>query len=160
MNEVRDMLKLAAELIIISVLFVIVFMFTAQARQTETARTSETANLTQLAVYREWQRYAGSISGADMLDFIARHKNVCDIVIRKSSWNAEVIPYLTGNALILGLSDTKNIPDTFWNAEHLYYVLLEGRGESVYEARFLYDGELVSGTGFTITGMEYTEIAP
>lgn len=158
MNEAKDMLKLAVEIIIISALLGIAFTFTAQARQTENDSADKAADLAKLSEYREWQSCMGRRTGADMIDFIARHKYTCDIVIRKMSWNAECVPYLTDNALIMGLSDKMNIPDMFWNVEHLYYVLLDGHGDSVYEARPLYDGELAAGDGYTITGIEYTEV--
>lgn len=100
---------------------------------------------------REWSKYTGTVSGSSMLGFITRHKDSCDIIISNKEWDTRIEPYLTDGDLVLGLSDTKLIPDYFWDAAFLYDVLLGGLGEREYEATLIYNYN-------TITGIYYREV--
>ena len=109
------------------------------------------AETAALAEDREWRKYTGAVSGASMLGFITRHKDSCDIVIRSKVWDARIAPYLTDGELILGLSDTKRIPDYFWDTAFLYDVLLCGQGERQYTASLIYNYD-------TVIGISYVEV--
>jgi hypothetical protein len=105
-----------------------------------------------------------------VVDFIIRQRYMCDIVIRCGSLisNGNVNTFLTSGALIMGLSDRRNIPDRFWHVSFAYHNIIGGDGVRTYTATLLYDGQLapvfeggdhlsggVQVRGGVITGIEF-----
>lgn len=164
-KSISDVFYIVISLIVSSVLFSVCFIFTEQARKAE-VNTLETKVLYQeLKQTRYWSDYEGQKTGADIADFIVRHKDVCDIVISGAylSANSKINGYLTGGSLIMGISDKKNILDSFWDITFIYDNIINKNGSAVYIAVLLYDGQLspeyesgVQVRGGMVTGIEYT----
>jgi hypothetical protein len=117
-------------------LSVTVFM-AGMAHIAEARRITEHAETRELAEAREWSKYTGTVNGADMIDFITRHKDFCDIIVRNSD-----------ATYLLGFRDT---PDYFWDTVFLFDVVLKGHGEREYTANLLYNDTAV-------IGIEYREV--
>lgn len=147
----RSFIFMALSVLATVILISLSFPLARMARDAENNRRDVKTEMTMLADEREWSKYTGTVSGASMLGFITRHKDGFDIVIRSHSWDSRLAPYLTGNVLILGLSDVRQIPDYFWDTAFLYDVLLNGQGERLYTATLIY-------TAGTITGIQYEEV--
>jgi hypothetical protein len=143
--------------IITAVLIGLALSMVLMARKAENAKHDRISAAAALASGREWSKYAGMQTGADMIGFIIRHKNMCDIVIVNSDWDSHVVPGLTDGRLILGLSDARNLPDYYWSTAFLFDVVLAGDGSRRYNASLLYDGQLTPGEGNTVTGIEFRE---
>lgn len=162
-KSLGEVLYIAVNLIVTSVMVATCYSFTAQARKSDIKGKEIKAFYNELGEHREWSRYEGTVTGADVADFIVRHKDMCDIVIWDSrlAANGKVSSYLTGGKLIMGLSDTKNIPDNFWDLTFIYDNILSGKGDMNYTAALLYDGQLileynggVQVRGGVVTGVE------
>lgn len=159
-TPVRESIWMFLAVIATAVLLMITLPMVQMAHTVENEKKDRQAMLASLAEAREWSQYAGEQTGADMIGFITRHKDMCDIVIRNKSWDSQVSSYLTANGtLVLGLADGKTIPQYFWDTAFLFDVLLAKNGGRRYTAALLYDGQLASGEpGYSVTGMEYKEI--
>lgn len=157
-KQISEAFYLVIGLVVTAILITIGIVFTNEAHSVRMKGINNKAFYEELKTEREWRRYTGLKTGADVVDFIVRHKDSCDIVIRDTalSSNSKINAYLTGGSLILGLSDKKNIPNSFWKMTFVYDNIILGKGEAEYEAVLLYDGELTAGWGTTVTGMEFT----
>ena len=162
--QIKEVFNIAISLIITAVLILICVIFVRQARDAEFRERDIRAFAAELREERYWRTYEGEKTGADVADFIIRHKDMCDIVIRDGSLasNGNISPFLTGGALIMGLSDTRNIPARFWHISFVYYNIIGGDGGRAYQATLLYDGQLtpvfagvVQERGGVITGIEF-----
>lgn len=162
--QIREVFHIAVSLILTAVLIFVCVIFTRQAKDTERQERETRALAAELREERYWQSYEGEKTGADVADFIIRHKDICDIVIRDASLsaNSNINAYLTGGALIMGLSDTRNIPSRFWHVSFVYHNIISGDGAALYTASLLYDGQLapeynggVQERGGVITGIEF-----
>ena len=158
-TTVRDSIWMFLAVVATAALLTMALPMVQMARAAENERMDRVAMLASLAESREWSRYEGLQTGADMIGFITRHKDTCDIVIRNLIWDTRLIPYLADGALTLGLADNLNLPDSVWDTAFLFDVVLSGNGECRYIAALLYDGQLTSGEGSAVTGIEYREIS-
>lgn len=163
-KSINDIFNITVSLIIASIMLVLCYNFTSQARKTEIKEREIKAFYNEVSEFREWSKYEGLVTGADIVDFIMRHKDICDIVIQdgRLSANTKINTYLTGGKLIMGLSDRKSIPEKFWELTFIYDNIIGGGGDCKYTATLLYDGQLVpeydSGVqirGGAVTGIEY-----
>ncbi len=163
-NTISEVLFITVSLVITAVLISICTLFTNEANRISIKDNELQAIHDNMREERAWRKYEGQVTGADIIDFIIRHKDTCDIVIydTKLATNNKVNTYLTSGKLLLGSKDTKNIPDRFWEASFIYDNLISGKGNAIYTATLLYDGQLVPeyeiGTqvrGGKITGIEY-----
>jgi hypothetical protein len=128
-----------------------------------TARTAEISHeraemrVAATTELREWEQYFGTVTGADVIDFVARHKYDCDIVIRGADFGADARTRLADDAVVLGLQERYDMPDYAWDADYIFYEILGGDGESTFTASPMYDGALSPGSvGEAITGVCYT----
>jgi hypothetical protein len=162
--QIREVFHIALSLIITAVMLFVCVIFVRQARDAEFRERDIRAFAAELREERYWRTFEGEKTGADVVDFIIRHKDMCDIVIRDGSLpaNAAVNSYLTGGVLIMGLSDQRGIPDRFWHIAFAYHNIIGGDGRRVYTATLLYDGQLalefedgVQVRGAVITGIEF-----
>lgn len=145
---------------IISAAFVasIALTITLNVHQLEISSEQTNTYVKVLEEEREWRRYVGAgkniVTGADVVDFITRHKYSCDIVISDSSFSTEIQPYITDNRLLMGITST--FPDSYWTITYAYKYIINGKGDRKYTAELLYDGELSPiGSGSTITGIYF-----
>ena len=162
--QIKEIFHIAISLILTAVLLFVCVIFTRQAKEAEFAERDIRAFAAELREERYWRTYEGAKTGADVVDFIIRHRDMCDIVIRDADLtaNGNVSGFLTGGALIMGLSDTRNIPGRFWHVSFAYYNIIGGNGTRLYTASLLYDGQLtpefeggVQVRGGVITGIEF-----
>ena len=162
--QIKEIFHIALSLIVTAALLFICVIFVRQARATEFRERDIRAFAAELREERYWRTYEGEKTGADVVDFIIRHRDSCDIVIRDGSLaaNGNVSAFLTDGALILGLSDRRNIPDRFWHVSFAYHNIIGGDGVRIYTATLLYDSQLapvfdggVQVRGGVITGIEF-----
>jgi len=163
-KEISEIVGMAIGLCVVAVITIICVAFTNEAKSVQIKNDDLKALHTEMRDEREWRKYEGKVTGADVVDFIVRHKDVCDIVIidAKLALNGKFNTYLTGGKLILGLRDIKNIPDDFWEITFIYDNVIGGLGDLTYTAALLYDGQLEPEyengkqvRGGIITGIEY-----
>ena len=162
--QIREIFHIDVSLVVTAVMVLVCVIFVRQARIAEFNERDIRAVSAQIQEERYWRTYEGQKTGADMIDFIIRHKDMCDIVIRDGSLssNGNVSGFLTGGALIMGLADTRQIPARFWHVTFLYHNVIGGNGERIYTAALLYDRQLapafeggVQVRGDVITGIEF-----
>ena len=162
--QIREVFHISINLILTAVLLFICVIFVHQARDAEFRERDIRAFAAELRDERYWRTYEGQKTGADVVDFIIRHRDMCDIVIRDASLasNNNVSAHLTGGALIMGLSDRRNIPARFWHVTFAYHNIIGGDGRRIYTATLLYDGQLapvfaggVQTRGEVISGIEF-----
>lgn len=157
-NSLAQLLRLVLVLVLNSALLLFALFFTNTAKAIENEQIQKQTIARELTEKREWLSWtADFILGADVVDFIVTHKDSCDIVIRDNAFNSSLNGYLTNGALIMGLSDKKNIPEQFWTVTYAYDIIINRSGSKKYTVKLLYDGELVGGSvGNAITGIEFT----
>jgi type II secretory pathway pseudopilin PulG len=163
--QFRESFHIIISLIVTAVLLTVCVVFTNEARVAENQERDIRALAAELREVRYWKTYEGAKTGADVADFIVRHKDMCDIIIRDAvlASNPQVRDYLTGGTLIMGLSDRRNIPDHFWHVSFVYRHIIDGDGKKTYTATLLYDGQLapeygvggVQSRGGAVTGIEF-----
>lgn len=157
-TPVRDSIWMFITVIAAAALIVLALPMARMAHTAQNESIDRKAVTEALAFSREWSRYEGIQTGADMIGFVARHKDACDIVIRNIDWEPRLIPYLTDNALLLGTAGGMALPDYIWDTAFLFDVILAGDGGRRYTASLLYDGQLTPGEGYTVTGIDYREV--
>ncbi len=157
-KTIAEIISIAAIMATNAALILFTVFFTGEARRIEIQREVFHEMTVDLLDEREWKAYDNNmVNGADVVDFIILHKDVCDIVIKNTSFSSAISAYTSGGKLIMGLSDSKNIPEKFWTPTFAYDYIINRRGEQQYKAKLLYDGELSSsGSGNGITGVEFT----
>lgn len=163
--QLNEFISFSVSLILTAVLIGISVMYTEQARVSAFSERDIKASSEELSEERKWSVYEGNKTGADVVDFIIRHKDVCDIVIRDTGFisNPKLNGYQTSGTLVMGLSDKKNITESFWDISFVYDNIIGGKGDRTYTAVLLYNGQLSPeyvGTeqvrGGKITGIMYT----
>jgi hypothetical protein len=162
-----DFLSIVISLLIISAVTVMCISFTNEARAVSIRDNDLKALHAEMREERQWRKYEGRVTGADVVDFITRHKDSYDIVIHDSrlAANTRINSFLVGGRLILGLNEQRNIPEHFWEVTFVYDHIIGGRGDFAYNATLLYDGQLapefqggVQVRSGVITGIEYRRI--
>lgn len=149
--SLREIILAGLSVMAASLLIYVSLPMARMAKDADSEYITTNTETAALADEREWSKYTGTVSGASVIGFVTRHKDSCDIVVRNNNWDARVVPYLNNGELILGLSDTRQVPDYFWDTAFLFDVLLNGHGERLYTAAFIYSYG-------TITGIIYTEV--
>lgn len=157
-DSILSTIRIAVSVIVTAALVIISTFATYRAHMINADRETRSAASRELFDERSWRKYEGTVSGADVIDFIVTHKDSCDIVIRNTSFNDKISAYIRNGKLIMGLSDKMGIPDIFWTTSFAYDYIINGKGEEEYRVVLLYDGALSSenNSGEAITGIEFT----
>lgn len=158
-DSVISTIRIAVSVIVTAALIIISTIATNRARLLNIDRETQSAAFREMYDERQWRKYEGTVTGADVIDFIVTHKDSCDIVICGTFTN-KISSYVRNGKLIMGLSDKLNLPDIFWTASFAYDYIIDGKGEKKYKAVLLYDGALSSAENGSeaITGIEFTSL--
>ncbi|GHU91538.1 hypothetical protein FACS1894202_13150 [Clostridia bacterium] len=115
----REIMYIAVLTIITAVILTVSLPFAFAAHKSESDRISEKSELVTLIDNREWSKYTGVQTGADMINFIIRHKDSCEVIVRNA--DGSVINFT-------------NAPDYYFDTAYLFDKVLNGRGERTYSA--------------------------
>jgi hypothetical protein len=116
-----------------------------EAKEERSAQVETERYITQMRDEREWRKYAGKVSGADMVDFITAHLyDNCEIYIIDNSLITDAVigPVMTGDIL-----NVKSLPDEAYDTTFLFDRVAGGKK---YEAELLINNGNVYAISYTV----------
>lgn len=143
MNVVGKFTGIIVEIAIFTAIIFISMQFVAEAKASKAATMETERAYMQAREEREWNRSAGMVNGADVIDFITAHIGGSEIYIVDDALrtDTELAPAMAGGKLDVGA-----LPDMAYDTTFLFDRVVKGNS---YEAVLMRNNGNIIGITYT-----------
>lgn len=143
MNTAGKFIGIIVEIAIFTAIIFISMQFVAEARADKEAAMETERAYAQARDEREWNRSAGAVNGADLIDFITSHIGACEIYVVDNELRSdpELVTAMTGDTL-----NVLALPDEYYDTTFLFDRIAKG---DRYEATLIRNNDNIIGITYT-----------